>query len=410
LLLIAALIISIAIGACQRKPEDLEVWRPSAAKNGLEKLNEWISSPEELMPTRIRATEILLEEEFAYSVDLALDECTPADRETILAATVPLVTKWYETQDATIDTYQNNTSKQVLGKDGAFFLLKHVTKEDQKVGLEKLLIDWIGGEYHVRNQMGKIKLNQLADLLGVKVAEPLLSALKDKKNSQRELAKMLREMKDPKINKRVATTLVEMSQALLPDVHKDVDLQNAMMEETNEAVVPFFVKVVPDEAVDPEYRSVAIERIREIKGPASMGIYLKWVKTGSELLRWVSIQAIAESNGKAGLGPIFANLPLKGPYGGEDDPEGFKGEAERFCTEEVKKLMKNTEPVFINQLSKDKWPSKAISLCCLQFVGTNKARPAVKKLLKDKTPVPNWGEDVKTIGQLAKATLDKLPK
>jgi hypothetical protein len=207
----------------------------------------------------------------------------------------------------------------------------------------------------------------------------------------------------------VAQTLVEMSAALLPDVHKDVDLHNAMMEETHEAVVAFFVKVVPDETVDPQYRSGAIERIREIKGAASMGIYLKWVKTGDELLRWVSIQAIAESNGKAGLGPIFANLPLSGTYG-EGDPEGFKGESERFCTEEVKKLMKNTEPVFINQLSKGKWPGKAISLCCLQFVGTKKSRPAVEKILKDKTPIPNWGAEVKTIGQLAKVTLGKLPK
>ena len=409
LFVISALALVLLLTSCKRKPEDLEVWRPSAAKNGLAKLNEWISSPEELMATRIRASEILLEEEFAYSVDLALEKCTPADKEIILATTVPLVLDWYKKNDATILSYQEGRSKQVVGKDGAFFLLKHVTREDQKKALEEVLVDWISGEYFVRDQMGKVKLNQIAELMGTRVAPPLLKALEDTKNNQRQLAGMLRKMNDPKISKEVALTLVKMSEGLMPDVHEDKDLEAALFEETHEAVVPYFIKIVPDDKIDAGYRSAALEQIKKIKGAASMPIFLNWVKNETELLRWVSVQAIAESNGKAGLGPIFANLPLKGTYGGEDDPEGFKGEAERLCTEEVKKSMEGTEPIFTSQLSSGRWPAQAISLCCLQFIGTKAARPEVEKLLGDKTPVPNWGEEVKTLGDLAKVTLDKLP-
>ncbi len=405
----AALILALALGlglsACKRKPEDLEVWRPSKAKNGLEKLGLWIASPDELMPTRLRAAEILMEEEYAYSVDIALEKCSDADKQAILAHTVPLALGWYKTGDATVEAYQEARSKQVVGKDGAYFLLKHVTKAEDKEALEGVLIDWLTGDYFTRDQMGKVKLNQIAEMMGSRSAPPLLKALDDPKNGQTQLAQMLRAINDPAVKKDVALALVKQAEATLPTIDKD--LETALLEEDHEAVVPFFVKIVPMEEIDAELRSAAFERVRVIKGKASMPIFLEWVKNGSEILRWLAIQGIAETQGKAGLGPILASLPLKGTYG-EGDPEGFKGEAERFCSVEVKE-MKETEPVFIQQLESGSWPAKAISMCCLQFVGSAASRPAVEKLKDDKTEIPNWGSEVKTLGDLAAKTLEKLP-
>ncbi len=392
----------------KRNPEELEEWRPSKARNGLEKLQEWIADPGQKMPTRMRAIEILLEEEYALAVAEALKKAPEGDRVTMLGTIVPQLDKDYQTKDANIDTYSSGRSKQVKAKDALFYLLPVMTKAEDKEMVMGHLEDWMkGGHYHERDQMGKVNYQELIDVLGPRAAPPLLSALEDPKNQQAVLAKLLGSLKDPKVDKKVAQTLVMMANKSLPKLDKD--LEAAILQVKDEAVVPLFVRMVPNEAIDGGLRTTAVQRIQEIKGPSSMPIFLNWIKDQPELLRWVSVQAIAETRGKAGLGPILANLPTDKPYG-EGDEEGFKGEVERLCSEEVKKGMKDTEPIFIQHLSTGSWPAKAVSLGCLQFVGTKKARPAVEKLLKDKTEVPSWGADVKTLGDLAKATLDKLPK
>lgn len=403
-----------ALAGCKMKydPEDLEIWRPSAAKNGLEKLSEWIADPGQKMPTRIRAAEILIEEEYAYAVGQSLDKAPAADRVTIMNALMPTIKEWYAKDDASIDNYNTNDSKKILAKDAAYELMRHGSDE-QKAAFRGFLLDWLqGGNILERDQMGKVQLGELIELFGAEAAPPLLKALEDPQFNKAQIVSFLEKIDDADVKRKTAQSLVTQANKTMPKLSPN--LRAALILVKHEALVPLFVRVVPNEALPAEFRSTALERIKEIKGPASTPIFLNWIKNEGELLRWVSIQAVAESRGKAGLGPIFANLPTDKPYGG-DDPEGFKGDAERLCSEEVKKEMEGnkkekTEPIFINQLKNGSWPAKAISLACLQFVGTAQARPAVKALLKSKTPVPAWGEDVKTLGNLAKITLDKLPK
>ncbi len=76
---------------------------------------------------------------------------------------------------------------------------------------------------------------------------------------------------------------------------------------------------------------------------------------------------------------------------------------------EVKEEMKDSEAVFLHALKKGTPPARAVALRCLQEVGTKKSLPTVRRLVKDKTPIPAWGDE-KTLGALAKVTLEKLEK
>jgi hypothetical protein len=406
--------LAVALSACKRKPGDLEVWRPTVAQNGQEKLTEWVGSADELIETRVRCAEILIEDDCAYSVKLGLDNATPEDRATIVAALVPAVHKMYAANDATVENYQKGKSKTVRGKDGAYQLYGHATGE-LRTALETDLLDWIGGgEFHVRDQMGNIKIGQIAEAIGPKAAEKLLAHLDDPLNPQARIARILRTSPSADVRRKTATALKLAALAALaktdtpPGERIDKDLMTAILEENDDAIVPLFVRVVPDESMDPTLRTNAIDRIAKIKGPAGIKIFANWIEKYPGDLRWLAVQAAAESGGKMVLPRILKALPASGKYGGGQS-DGFKREAGRFCMVEVKEEMKDSEPVFLHALKKGTPPAKAVALRCLQEVGTKKSLPSVRGLLRDKTSIPAWGDE-KTLGALAKVTLEKLEK
>lgn len=408
-LLIAVLIattVSLVLPACSRSPEDLEVWRPSVAKNGLDKLTEWIGDSGEPMDVRVRAAEILFEEDYGYQVDSALAKATPADQVKIAKTLLPTVKGWYDTGDATIETYQDRKSKQFWAKEAAFRLQKYADDED-KEAYDEMLLDWISKDFLVRDQMGTVKFAQIAEDLGDKAAPSLLKALADPTNNQQALAAILRNVKDKKVPGKVSKILADMGKKQLPKLDKDLEV--AVFEDENPNIVDLMVAMVDDKALDANMRTTAHGRIGIILKRKSMPLYLKWVRESPGDLRWLSIQAIVENSGKAGIRPILMALPDDNKYGGDDAEAGFRREAERFCKVDIKELSANTEPVFVQALSKASVPGKALALHCLQVVGKKSSRAAVGALLKNKSPLIADG-DTKTLGALAKETMDALPE
>ena len=413
-ILIMSLALGLTLGACKRKPADLEVWRPRVAKNGQAKLAEWVGSDSELLETRIRAAEILIEEDCAYSVKLGLDNANEQDRQAIVKALVPTLHSWYEANDATVDNYQRGTTTQVNAKEGAYQLLGHASGADREV-LEKDLIDWVGGgEFRIRDQMGNVKMEQIAEALGPRAHEQLLKHLENPENPQASLARILRKSKDAEVRRKTAVALKTAALTALSDEEKpadqriDTDLETAILEEDDEAIIPLFVRVVPDATLDPTLRTNAMDRITKIKGKAALPIFLGWIEKRPGDLRWLAVQAAAEAGGKAALAPILNAFPATGEYGG-GEADGFSREAGRFCMVEVKEEMKDVEPILLTTLKSGSPPAKAVALRCLQEVGSAKAIPAVEALVPDKTPIPAW-EDAKTLGDLATQTLEKLRK
>lgn len=409
-LILAGLLMVTTLVACKRKPEELEVWRPSAAKNGQEKLVQWIPSQDELMETRIRATEILLEEDLAYAAHEALKNATDEDRQTIIEAVAPQVQQWCDAKDATLENYNAGKSKQVIGKDAAFQLYP-LSKGGTQEKLGACILSWLSeGDYFDRDRMGNAKLLQIAEPLGAKAVDPLIAALgADARNPQTEIAKYLRGLKDPAVDKKATEALVKFARTQLPKI--DADTSTALLETEHEAVVPFLVELVPDESVDGALRTTSVERIKKIKGKASLPIFLDWVEKHPGNLRWLAAQAIAESQGKAGLAPLMSRLPDNDKYG-DGDPEGFMVEAQRFCLVEVKGSEKEpgiegAAPILASQLRRGSVPARALALRCLQEVGSAQDAEAVQALTRSRDPLPAWG-DTKTLGDLAKETLTKL--
>lgn len=396
------------LGGCKRKPEELEVWRPSQTRNGQDKLTEWVGSSSELMETRVRAAELLIEEDLPYAVPKGLQGATPEDRKAIVEALAQKMGQGCKANDATVENYQANKSLQVRAKEGAFQLYP-LAEGSAKQTLEACLLDWLGGgEYHIRDQMGQAKMGQIAELLGPPAAPALIKALEaDERNPQSEIARILRNMKDPKVNKEAAQALAKLGKAKLPKI--DEDLKVALLECEDEAIVDFLAELVPNAQVDGDLRTTAVDRIQKIKGKAALPVFLRWVKEQPGDLRWMAAQSIAETQGKEGMAPLLNALPDDGKYG-TDDPGAFAREAERFCKVEVKEgEVKVTEDFFLAQLGRGSVAARALSIQCLQEVGTSKSRPALEALLEDKTPLDGWG-DVKLLGELAKKVLEKLPQ
>jgi hypothetical protein len=407
---LVALLTSVAVGlallGCSKSPEDLEAWRPSVAKNGLDKLTEWVGDPDQPMDVRLRGAEILFEEDYAYQVDVALATTSQADQVKVAKALLPKVKGWYEADDATVENYQERKSMQFWAKEAAFRLQKYADEQDKTV-YQGLLLDWISKDFLVRDQMGTVKFGQIAEELGDKAAPSLLKALADPTNNQQALASMLRGVKDDKIPGQVSTILAEMGKRQIPKLDKDLEV--AVFEDEHANIVDLMVTMVDDKAMDSNLRTTAHGRIGIILKQKSLPIYLKWVRDSPGDLRWLSIQAIVENNGKAGIKPILNALPNDDKYGGDDAEAGFRTEAERLCMVDIKELSANTEPVFVEALGSGSVPAKALALHCLQHIGKASSRAKVSELLNDKSPLPAYGP-TKTLGELAKETLEKLPE
>jgi len=408
-ILLVSLTLTALAASCSRSPEDLEIWRPSKASNGLEKLTEWIASPSEPINVRVRACEILIEEDYAYAVGSALAKASPEDQKVVVNGVAPRVLEWYNTQDATVENFESGKSKQVLGKEGAFQLLRFADGTEFKEPLETALVDWLSKDFFVRDQMGAAKLNQIAEAVGPKAADPLLVALADKENNQKFIADMLRKIDDPAVARQRAETLGKMVESQLPKL--DQDLEVALLEEDNKAIVPVLVKIVDDDNADGTLRTNAHLMIGKLDERGALPIYLNWVKKGPNLLRWISVQGIGELHGKPGVTAILRALPDKADYDADDKDKGLSTDAGRFCMVEVVEMKTPLEDVFVATLKDGSTAARAVALRCLQekSVGTAAARPAVEALVKDKTEVPAW-EDIQTLGELATQTLDKLPK
>lgn len=398
-----------AVAACSRAPEDLEIWRPSKAGNGLEKLSLWIASPDEPLPVRVRACEILFEENYAYAVGSALDKASPEDRKAVVDGAAPRALEWYNTQDATVENAEAGRSQQILGKEAVYHLFRFAEGSQHKEALETALLDWLSKDYFIRDQMGAAKLNQIAEAVGPKAADPLLDALAVKENNQAFIAEMLRKINDPAIARRRAETIGKMAEGQLPKLDQDVEV--ALLEETDKAIIPTLVKIVDDESADGTLRTNAHAMIGKLDERGALPVYINWVKKGPNLLRWISVQGIGELHGKPGVTAILKALPETADYAADDKTEGFSTDAGRFCMVEVVEMKTPLEDVFVAALKDGTTPARAVALRCLQekSVGTAAARPAVEALLKDKTELPAW-KDTRTLGELAQATLDVLPK
>jgi hypothetical protein len=404
---------------CERTPEDVEKWRN--AKNGEEKMLEWIKSPHEPMPVRKKSLQVLIEEGEVNQVGMALEELEPATAKELVKAATPTVVEMWETGDFPDITDEDREKggiklegpyKQVMAKDAAYFLVPYAEGESKKK-LQGILGEWVSEDWQVRTDRGKTTIGQIVPRAGEKGTEGLIAWV-EKTHRPNYVAGLIKQSKNEEAIDKVAEILRKRAEKAHPDLPDP--LLSAVVTYDHKALVPYLKMAVKDNASSNRLIDASMESILRIQGPASTGFFTEIVKTKTGKVRWVAAQRLLESRGKDGFINAAYALPIEmDTYPSADDGKGdlFKQDTQIFCNS-FKSEMKDAETsleevatVLERGLENDRWPARVLSLQCTRTFQAKSLSESVEALTSSKQEIPAWGEDI-TVGELAKRVKESL--
>jgi hypothetical protein len=404
---------------CERTPEDVEKWRN--AKNGEEKMLEWIKSPNEPMPVRKKSLQVLIEEGEVNQVGMALEELEPATRKTLVQAAVPTVENMWDTQDFPDITDKDREQggvqikgpyKQVMAKDAAYFLVPHAEGE-AKTKLQSILGEWVSEDWQVRNDRGKTTIGQIAPRAGDKGIEGLIAWV-EKSHRPNFVAGLVKKSEDEEAIQKVGEILRKRADAEHPELPDA--LLSAVVTYDHESVVPYLKKAVKDPESPNRLIDASMEAILRIEGPRSTQFFTDLVKNRSGMIRWVAAQRLLESRGKDGFINAAYALPIEMdsyPTGEDGEPDQFKSDTQFLCNalktelEENEVDEKEAFPLIKRGLENDRWPAQVVSLQCARTFKAKSLSDSVEALTSSKQDIPAWGEDI-TVGELAERVKKSL--
>jgi len=407
----------VALGfvwGCERKPEDLEIWRTS--EGGYEKLAEWAKSPTEPDAVRVRAIEILIEENQVSDIQ-PLFEAMPdaATRAKFADAIYPLVEKMWTLQDQpslSEDVKEQGgqvkvgDSKSVVAKDIAFFMQPYASSK--KTAYEDILGAWMSKDQDLRTQLGATTLGQVMPRSGKKGLESMLTWLETTAKPatvQRNVMEFAKD--DPKIMGDLATILVKRANEKHPDVEGELEV--ALLENGHPNLMPYLEKAINDPAAPNKLKDGFMDAIVRIQGEKATPFFSEVVRNQSGLLRWVAAQRIIELRGKAGILVAANALPLESAAYSDED---LQKESEFLCnfisTEMKDQGVDSIAPELTRGLQSERWPVQVISLRCAEIAKEATVKGDVENLKSSKTSLPGWGDSKMTIGKFAGEVAAKL--
>ncbi|MFB6375485.1 MAG: hypothetical protein ABEN55_20745, partial [Bradymonadaceae bacterium] len=144
---------------CERSPDDVERWRD--AKGGMEKMQEWATSSSEPMPVRVRAVQVIIEENAPTILEPTFKKISDKNaRQKLVSGGVETIQKMWDKQDMpTMDETTKSgkvkikKSKSVQAKDAAYYL-QPFAKGKTKAKLESILAEWLSEDWKLRNKLG----------------------------------------------------------------------------------------------------------------------------------------------------------------------------------------------------------------------------------------------------------------
>jgi hypothetical protein len=410
--LLTALLFSLVIG-CERKPEDLEVWRN--AEGGFEKLTEWAKSPEEPMPVRERAVQILVEESQANTVGMIVTEVDAETGAKLANAALPSVQEMWKKQDfpSQKEIEESGGQAQVAGsvavaaKDAAYFLQPTATG-DAKAAYEAILAEWMSADQELRTQLGDTTLGQIAPRAGDKGIDAMMAWLREA-DKPSVVAGTLRRDASDEVKAAVAKVLNERAMKEHPEISNELEV--AILETDHPNIVPYLERALRDEQAPAKLVDAAMDTYIRVQGPKATPMFVELVSNRAGLMRWVAAQRIMELRGKAGVLVTANALPLEAEgYEGEEGEDGFKKELEVFCnfvsTEMKKQDVGSIDDVLGRALESDRWPTVAVGVQCARTMGAASLKPKLEAV-SDKTTLPKWGEK-KTVAGFASETAAEL--
>ncbi|MFP4599391.1 MAG: hypothetical protein ACLFVJ_14125 [Persicimonas sp.] len=402
---------------CERKPEDLEEWRN--AKGGMDKMEEWASSPDEPKDVRIRAVQILVEEGHSNALQPIFDDIEDDQiRTDLIAGALPLVIEKWEAQDIPeLDdeikeqggTMQAGASESVLAKDAAYFLLPHARGET-KEKLESILAEWMSKDWQLRNQLGRTTLAQVAPRAGKAGMESLVLWTAEAVQPHQPV-EIVNEHGDDEAKEKVAKALVERAKEEHPEL--DDSMQTAIFTLEHKAVVPYLEKAASDPDAPPTLIDRSMNALVRVQGERATPFFADLVKNRQGTLRWVAATRIVEVMQKPAFLNVATGLPVEMDSYPPVDEDGLKSETAYFCNMYHGEMEDNEISSVSDQLTRglesNRWPARVLALRCAQVFKAKDLTEKIEALKNDSQKIPGWGE-AKTIGQLADETLEALTK
>lgn len=412
-LLIFLLVASLG---CERKPADLEQWR--TAKGGMEKMEQWVKSPEESDEVRIRAFQILIEEGQVNQLKPTLEAVSDkALQKQIVAASVPTVEKMWAAKDyptiseADVEKggVQVGASESVLAKDAAYFLYPFA-EGAEKEKLQKILQEWVSADWQLRNQLGSTTLSQLAEYAGDAGKQSLLEWLKVAVDPGR-VADMIKRDTDEETQAQAAQVLLELANEAHPELSPSLSAALQLLE--HDELVPYYKKAITDPNSSRSLIGASMDSLVRVQGQRATPFFSDLVANRGGLIRWVSATHIAEIQGKSGLAFVSTALPVEmDTYPGQDSEE-LKENVLYFCKmfqgEMTKRASTGVHDEIKKSLESSRWPARVLGLKCAEIFEAGELREQVDALKSNRQQVPGWGEAT-TVGDIATEVSANLSK
>ena len=400
---------------CERTPESLEEWRN--AEGGFEKMVEWATSSEEPMPVRIRAVEILIEEERLSSLKPLFDKIEDEGaRAEIVDGVMPTIQSMWDKKDWPVIEQKANKSglikversEAVIAKDAGYYLWPYA-KGASKEAIEAMLATWMSEDQDIRTQLGVTTVGQVSSRAGKDGISHMVKWI-ESTTKVATIARQIRLEASDEVQEQLATAIRKRAEAAHPNL-KENELEFAVLETVHPAMVPYLETAIRDEKTPNDVVDGLMDLYVKIKKDTATPLFAELVAKRSGLIRWVSATRLIELRGKSGILVAAKALPLDIDAYVFDEEDGLKKETETFCnfasTEMVKQGVNSVDDVLKRALESDRWPVRVIGIRCVEIANAASLKPSVAALSSSKTPIPAWGEKM-TVGQLATEVAGKL--
>jgi hypothetical protein len=420
-LLLAALLVGIG---CERSPEDVERWRN--AKDGMKKMQEWATSPDEPMKVRKAAFRVLIEERAITQLTPTLEEVSAEDQKELVAVGAQAVSEQWKAQDMpTIDGQEKkggrvkvSASKSVAAKDAAYYLIPFAegkTKEQ----LTGILTDWFAKDWELRDQLGKTNLKQLFPRAGDGAIDHALKWL-EQTNEPAKVVALIKEHGDSKAEEKAGDILAKRAKKAHPDVSPG--LLTAISEVDSEAGIDYLKMAIRDPKTKPVIVDQCMEALKKLRGERATTFFSKLIREEKGKLRWAAVDDMIVIRGKAGLLSAATSMPIEKTSYAYPDEDSFKKDANYFGSRIVDEMNSRDVSTISNTVTRalesERWPVQVLGLAVAKQAhskgdlikdGHDKVLKAVKALTSSRESIPGWGEEMR-VGELAHEVADFLEK
>lgn len=418
--LVAVLVLASFSMGCERKPEDLEKWRN--AEGGMEKMIGWAKSSKEPMPVRVRAVQILIEQDKSGDLQQLFDKMKDEGvRTQLVDGAVPTIEAMWKKNDypkMDKETQEKGgqikvgESESVKAKDAAYYLQPYA-KGESKAKLEAILGEWLTAshetEFQLRDQLGRTTLGQILPRAGDKGFAGMMSWFREAKKPG-NIARKIREHADDETKEKFAKVVAERAEKDHPELSDEMRV--VVLETESDVILPYLEKAIKDPNSPPALADDAMDAYVRIQGPKATGFLSKLVTEDKGLMRSVAFTRLIELRGTAGVLQAINAMPLEVEGYATEGKYTLDAETKYYCniikTELAKKDVKDPKPTIERMIGFNRWPAQLVAARCIEFNKWSDLKPKVEALAESEQVVPGWGEEETTLGDIAEEIAGKL--